>query len=347
LDVFRQVSIIQPLRPEPYRYGLDLAERVRNLDGIRWSSLGILKQAWPQGNEKLVQRARRAALGAVEELRAAGRTEDAAEFQAQLDVARQRDCIVKVTWTGDADVDVMVEEPGGTICSFRNPRTTAGGVMLGDSASREGQSAVEGVSETYVCPEAFDGTYQVLLRRVWGKVTAGKVTVDVYHHYGAEDEQHMRDQVPLGQEDQLVKFDFAGGRRKELVADHLLANAAAEQLSINQAILAQQVGSLANSSDGASLNASRQGMFGVPILQQGVGYQPVITVLPSGTTLTVTGVVSADRRYVRITPTPLFSGVGSVTTFNIQSGSSSTTPANSGGSIGNNPNPTTGGNTAS
>jgi hypothetical protein len=62
--------------------------------------------------------------------------------------------------------------------------------------------------------------------------------------------------------------------------------------------------------------------------------------------LTVTGVVSADRRYVRITPTPLFSGVGSVTTFNIQSGSTSTTTGQS-GSIGNNPNPTTGQNPAS
>ena len=35
--------------------------------------------------------------------------------------------------------------------------------------------------------------------------------------------------------------------------------------------------------------------------------------------MTVTGVVSADRRYVRISPTPNFTGVGAVTTFNIQS----------------------------
>jgi hypothetical protein len=83
-------------------------------------------------------------------------------------------------------------------------------------------------------------------------------------------------------------------------------------------------------------------MFGVPIVQQGVGYQPVITVLPTGTSLTVTGVVSADRRYVRITPTPLFSGVGSVTTFNIQSGTSSTTNTGSGQPIGSNPNDGTG-----
>jgi hypothetical protein len=336
------VSIIEPLRVEPYRYGLELAERVGDLDGVRWSSLGILRQAWPKGNEQLVDRARRAAQAALEKLAANGQSDEAAAFSKQLDEAKQRDIVVKVTWTGDADVDVMVEEQGGTVCSFRHPRTTAGGVMLGDAASVDGKSHVQGVSEMYVCPEAFDGTYRVLLRRVWGKVTAGKVTVDVYHHYGAEDQQHMRQQVPLGQEDQLVAFDFEGGRRKDSVADHLLINAASEQMAINQTILAQQLNSLSSAGAGADFNNSRQGMFGVPIVQQGVGYQPVITVLPTGTSLTVTGVVSADRRYVRITPTPLFSGVGSVTTFNIQSGTSSTTNTGNGQPIGSNPNDGTG-----
>ncbi len=179
-----------------------------------------------------------------------------------LDAALVRDCLVKVTWTGDADVDLLVEEPSGTVCSLRDPRTTGGGVMLGDAASRDGQSSADGVSETYVCPEAFDGTYRVLLRRVWGKVTAGKVTVDVYHHYGSEDAMHLRHQIPLGETDQLVVFDLANGRRQDALDDQLLANAAAEQMHVNQAILAQQLGGLANSGGGAAnLNASRLGLW--------------------------------------------------------------------------------------
>ena len=60
----------------------------------------------------------------------------------------------------------------------------------------------------------------------------------------------------------------------------------------------------ANSSQGAnaSLGDSRRDLFGWPAFNQAVGYQPVITVLPSGTQMSVSGVVSADRRYVRITP---------------------------------------------
>ena len=47
-----------------------------------------------------------------------------------------------------------------------------------------------------------------------------------------------------------------------------------------------------------------------------VGFRPVITVLPGGVRLPVGVVVSADRRYVRIGLSPMFSTVGNVTTFN-------------------------------
>jgi hypothetical protein len=51
-----------------------------------------------------------------------------------------------------------------------------------------------------------------------------------------------------------------------------------------------------------------------------VGFRPVITTLPEGTNFQATAVISADRRYVRITATPLFSLVGDVTTFNFATG---------------------------
>ena len=60
-------------------------------------------------------------------LRAEQRLDEYEEFKAEIDRARTRDCYVKATWTGDADVDMMVEEPAGTLCSLRNPRTTSKG----------------------------------------------------------------------------------------------------------------------------------------------------------------------------------------------------------------------------
>jgi len=333
LKVFHQVAQVEPLRPEPYLYGLQLAERLHNLEGIRWSSLGILKQAWPKEKAKVVDQARRAAAAAVEELKTAGRLEDAERLQEEIDAAKVRDCIVKVSWTGDADVDVMVQEPSGAMCAFNSPRTTGGGVLIGDTSSQDNRKIGEGTSESYECPEAFAGTYRVLIRRVWGKVTAGKVTVDLYVHYGTPEEKHMRHQISLGDKDSLVQFDLPKGRREEPLAEHQLANAAAGQLAVNQAILAQQLNQAAASSGGAvsALAASRGDFFGVPFINQAVGYQPVIQPLPAGASLSVTGVVSADRRYVRITPQPFFSQIGNVTTFNIATGDTQTSAPPSGG----------------
>ena len=52
-----------------------------------------------------------------------------------------------------------------------------------------------------------------------------------------------------------------------------------------------------------------------------MGYEPVIITLPEGTNFMAQGVVSADRRYVRITSLPFFSAVSKVDTFNFVTGS--------------------------
>jgi type II secretory pathway component GspD/PulD (secretin) len=54
----------------------------------------------------------------------------------------------------------------------------------------------------------------------------------------------------------------------------------------------------------------------IPVVGFGsVGFQPVITMLPDGISLTVLAVISADRRYVRLSLSPLFSAVTRVDTF--------------------------------
>jgi hypothetical protein len=333
LKVFRQVAVMDPLRPEPYRYGLQLSQRLNSLDGMQWSTLGILRQAWPNDKQDTWQTALRAAAATLEQLKHEKRSAEAAAFQAEVDKALERDCIVKVTWTGDADVDMYVEEPSGTVCSFRNPRTTAGGIMMGDTISHEAQASRDGFSELYVCPQAFSGNYRVLLRRVWGKVTAGKVTVEVFSHYGTNNIKHMRQQIPIGDQDAVVAFELADGRRQEPLAQHMVANAVANQVNLNQAVLAQQLNGLA-SAQGAgaagNLGVSRAGLFGGfngPFLRGAVGYQPIIITLPTGANMRATGVISADRRYVRITALPLFSQIGQVTSFNIASGKTGSSPS--------------------
>ena len=109
---------------------------------------------------------------------------------------------------------------------------------------------------------------------------------------------------------------------------------------MNRQILAQQLASAIDPAALAALAESRAaaassggGVGGgnglLPFFGGGaVGYQPVIIWLPEGAMMGITAVVSADRRYVRITPSPFFSGVSQVNTFNMATG---TSQAQSGG----------------
>jgi len=67
--------------------------------------------------------------------------------------------------------------------------------------------------------------------------------------------------------------------------------------------------------------------FGRSFRRQGIGYAPVITTLPSGTSLNAGGVISNDGRHVRVNAQPFFSQVGPVTTFNPVTGETRRYPA--------------------
>jgi hypothetical protein len=236
-------------------------------------------------------------------------------------------------------VDLLVEEPSGTVCSFRNPRTTSGGVILSDSAAVKDPGRSDMNSEIYVCPQGFEGTYRVLLRRVWGKLTADKATVDIYWHYHSKDQRHLRKQIELGDDDALALFELEKGRREQPLEEEQVANAVAGQVEVGRQILAQQLNVLADPRTLGSFLSSRNragaqnGNAGNnPFVVQGaVGYQPVIIVLPEGSFMSAVAVVSADRRYVRVTPTPFFSGISEVNTFNFATGESGTSQGGGGG----------------
>jgi hypothetical protein len=347
--MFHQVSKAEPLWPEPYVHGMKAAKKLEDIEGIQWSTTGILSQAWPSDQAMIWESANRLARATLDELRKSKRNAEADEFEKNLNIAWQRDCIVQVQWTGDADMDLVVREPAGTICSLRNFRTTSGGMMLGDAASVDGKSALDGHCAFYVCPKAFSGNYQVLVRRVWGKLTNDTVTVTVAKHYNTPKAEEYTQQYGMKEGEILVKFDLAGGRRTDPIRDRMVTNAAVAQVTSNrqQQFLAQQIAALNDPAANAALAAQQQAAaaasqqaaqnaannannpfpVGFPVPVRGaVGYAPVIITLPEGTNFAATAVVSADRRYVRITSVPFFSAVSQVHTFSIDSGATQSTP---------------------
>ena len=322
LSLFHEVSQANPARPEPYAMALKIARTIDDKDALRWASVGVLSQEWPADQQHLRLQALGVAKQAYQELTKAGKVDEARILRDEVNQALTRDCVAKVTWTGDADIDVYVEEPTGTICSAKNLRTTAGGVFHGD-ASAETASSEKGISETYVCPQGFSGRYRLLIEPVYGEVTAGKVNVEVTVAKGTDQEQTIRKQIPVGTIDNksVVVFEIPNGRRQEPLRQHQIETVA-KRLDVKRSVLAQQLDG--NSSSDAlsdfALNRAlaRNGL--IPRLRSAVGYQPQITTIPEGTIMSATAVVSADRRYVRITASPLFSGIGDVFNFNITGG---------------------------
>jgi hypothetical protein len=65
-----------------------------------------------------------------------------------------------------------------------------------------------------------------------------------------------------------------------------------------------------------------------------VGFQPQITVLPEGVSMTVQAVISADRRYVRLTVIPAFTAITDVQSFSFISGSGQNPNQQANGGVG-------------
>jgi hypothetical protein len=349
LDLLHDVSKVEPYRYDIFAMALPLASELKDTESLKWVCLGVLSKAWPKAQAQLFDEANVAARATAIRLAQSGRIVESKAFEEAMKSAMMRDIVVRVNWTGDADLDIRVREPAGTICSLKNPQSIGGGVLLGDTSSASESAKLGGLSEYYVCSQGYAGQYDILVRRVWGEVTGGKATVEIYTDYGTADQRLIVKQLDLSEKDSLIQVAVKNGHRKEPIASAQIAQAQKQRLEASRAVLGQiggggvGGGSSSDGSNGSNLSAFQQlrqmiaanNRFGFP-RGGAVGYQPVITTIPSGTFFSVAGVVSADRRYVRIAPTPNFSDIGQVTTFNFVSGDTGTsgTGGGAGGGFG-------------
>ena len=320
LKLLRAFARANPTRFEPYVLGLKAAKRINDLEGQMWATVGIFEQEWPD-HQEIVTNANYVAKGIQKTLEAQGETERLAEYNQQLAEARERDCLIRVRWTGDADLDLLVFEPGGTICSRLQKRTSSGGIMLGDRFSPNKNHSGE-IVETYVLPKGFAGNYQLVINRVWGDVTSGKATVSITNHYKSDGQQSLTRQVKLNETGAIVQFALDRGRRTENLADHEIKNYVKEQVLNNRNTLIAQ---LSKNRSSAAASEFFNGKFAVDGqlpnglnlgTQRVVGNQPVIENFNEGASLT-SSASTADRLFVIVAPSPFFTQITEVSTFNI------------------------------
>jgi hypothetical protein len=111
-----------------------------------------------------------------------------------------------------------------------------------------------------------------------------------------------------------------------------IQNAASRALLAQQLAGAGGIGSAGQSFANSLGNAGGLGFVPGFFMRGAVGYRPVLTTLPTGASMFVqTAVISADRRYVRVSPSPNFTQVTEVNTFNFVTGQGATQGAGQGG----------------
>ncbi|MDQ3331038.1 MAG: hypothetical protein M3552_10345, partial [Planctomycetota bacterium] len=320
LRLYRQASELSPERAEPYLLGLKIARRMRDDDALAWAVRGIFASAWGDDHERQHQDAANAVADRSKELRDAGKASEADGLEASLAAARQIDLHVRLEWSGDGDLDLSVREPAGTVCSFENPRTTAGGVLTHDGHGPKQQNCFD----DYVCAAAFPGVYRLEVRHAWGDIVGKRAKVTVMHHRGTPHESVRVMTVPVTVEGSVLRVTVTSGRREELLTlteEH------------DATSVAKPAPRLVNRLDPAAQAAAdrfRDSLFrqvggGVGGLTPGVGvgavgYQPTVVIIPDGITLSAQAVVSADRRYVRLTLNPSFNEVIDVLNFTFSTG---------------------------
>ena len=334
LRVLEDLAKSNPALVKPYEVGLSIADGHGHFDGMRWASVGVLSQEWPE-KQDLVKRARYAAAAVKTELKKAGKTDELAKFEKELAASKHRDSFIEVSWTGDADIDIYIEEPGGTICSRLNPRTTAGGVYYGDVYSN-GKSESGLMKEQYVLPKGFSGDYRLIIRRMMGQVTSGKVNVAIHNHFQSKFEASLQKAVKLDSKGAVVLFKLHDGRRVDDLDQHTLETLVRKKIAVKHAVFAQQLAEFVGPGPGGFAIQDGGGVAGDDVFTGGgnntgnvnnnpfttfspgaLGYAPQITQLPTGTSLQVNHATTADRLYVLVSATPNLRAITEVSTFNI------------------------------
>jgi len=308
LDLYEQASRVDPTRLEPYVLGLKLARERREPRALEWAAVGILTRAWNKDHEALHREAEATLVELSERLRTEGFEEQAARLDQSLEQALQRDLVIELSWSGKADLDLLVEEPSGTICSAENPSTAGGGVFVHDGLGLEPRDAFD----KYVCPRGLSGDYRAIVRYIRGDVVGKRAVLRIVRYQGTPHEVEERFTVQLSQEDKVVRISLRQGRLDETTALPPLVD--------RPAPVGARVGNprefiVRRSSDPRRFGA--RGLAGREFRAGGqpVGFQPVITVLSEGVALNALAVVSGDRRYVRLSLAPVFSAITGVNTF--------------------------------
>jgi hypothetical protein len=182
---------------------------------MQWAATKILSQDWSGEQQLLHTKAKLKLEKLIGTLEKDKRTDEATKLKNAMETLKRRDLTVILSWqpgaSGDADLELQVKEPTGTVCSSQVRQTPGGGVMTG-------LNLTEPRKGTYVACQAFSGEYQITVSRLWGQPAGGKFRLEVIYHDGTPQEKHQVQTLTIDRDAVTVTIKLANGRRTELAA---------------------------------------------------------------------------------------------------------------------------------
>lgn len=315
LRACRSAALLMPERPEPYVLGLALARKEKEVASIEWAACGVLQHVWTRNYQQFHRLAENVVLDTRQSLLKESRQQEADQLEAALQTARHRDVMATLVWSGTADLDLIVEEPNGSLCSFENPDSPGGGVLTNDGFGPDPKNC----REEYICANGQSGDYRFRVRHASGEVTGKRATLIIVRHAGSAQEEVTTRILTLGPEESVVRITLEAGRRQSprqvSTARFVLPN------EPRNVLVTRKIAPVTIQQAVADFDGDREEAEGRRIQRVGgVGFNPVIQIIPDGVTVTAAPVISADRRYVRLGIAPVFTNVTGVFTFTFLGG---------------------------
>ena len=172
----------------------------------------LLSLGWPDADARVRFQVRREVEALAKDLRQEGRAEEADALLARLAESEGRDLFIRLSWEGDADLDLLVREPLGAIASHRTRRTVFGGALIEEGVGRTH------AEEVYSCPRGFDGDYTIQVDPIYNDPDApiAAATLEIITHEGRPAERKESRTVDLKHPGPIV-VHLADGRRKTVL----------------------------------------------------------------------------------------------------------------------------------
>jgi tetratricopeptide (TPR) repeat protein len=318
----RHASVLEPNAPQPYADALGYAELSHDSQAMEWAAGNLLSRDWPADNKGLQEKAEYQLKNLADILAQEKRRAEAERMASSLNRFKVRDLMIELSFEGEADLDLEVKEPIGTICSYQQRQTEGGGTFMGDTLADPNR-------KSYVAAEAFSGDYEVTVRRVWGRPLGAKATLKIITHQGTPQQRERIETVTLDR-DHKMKVALDEGRRTSLAKvppasasqQPALASARPDRGRVFNKLRALADPDFADSGSsvqgglsapGISVNGSSGSRLPNVTAQGGQAFQQgIFSPVNGGADLTAQAEVSADRRYVTVSLAPVLQTVSRI-----------------------------------